>query len=584
MEKTELYMKESPLLAYAASKLRPCVFSHPVWTRFGKIDKSASSGIITDLFSIVPKLQEDNPSDACQILLICAVYQNYSGQRPKALKTTQQALTLAERTGLSQEILWALWGACAICVQQGNYEQAASNLVDLQAALSEQNEWILADFVDVLKQSLFEHVTAGAVKHAEPSRDQPFGDLLTFTFDWLHHWGFLAQSLESEFEVTSTQPAGPAARHSTLTQSFFSIQRWQGRWHTLMLAIRSELRLQWTKNDSLPTRKRSAFWGSILNWLSLHLSGRKTDIKVIDPVPQISTIPMLPPAKKSSPPDETTRKKKPVKPISTIEKVSGNQRAEPATTVMPVAVHMLGAFSMTIGDLRVKLSPSRSLSLLKYLVLHHKQNAPREVLMDVFWPDAEPETARNTLNVAIHSLRRALRTVIFLPLIVFENGAYGLEPNLQVWLDVEEFERCVKSGQRLESRNQLTAAVAEYEAAISLYQGDFLEQNPYEEWTILDRERLRIAYLDTLDRLSQIYLSQERYAACSTVCQLILTRDGCREDAHCLLMRCYGRQGQYQLALRQYQRCAEALQVELEVEPAPETKQLHDRIRRREYV
>jgi len=124
--------------------------------------------------------------------------------------------------------------------------------------------------------------------------------------------------------------------------------------------------------------------------------------------------------------------------------------------------------------------------------------------MDIFWPDAEPETARNNLNVAMHSLRQALRTVIFLPVIVFENGAYSLEPNLQVWLDVEEFERCVRAGQRLEARDQLTAAVAEYETAISLYQGDFLEQNPYEEWTILDRERLRGAYLDTLDHLSQI--------------------------------------------------------------------------------
>jgi DNA-binding SARP family transcriptional activator len=124
--------------------------------------------------------------------------------------------------------------------------------------------------------------------------------------------------------------------------------------------------------------------------------------------------------------------------------------------------------------------------------------------------------------------------------------------------------------------------VTEYEAAISLYQGDFLEQNPYEEWTLLDRERLRVAYLDTLDRLSQIYFSQERYAACITVCQLVLARDRCREDAHCLLMRCYSRQGQYPLALQQYQRCVEALRDELDVEPAPETTQLYEALRRRE--
>jgi DNA-binding SARP family transcriptional activator len=204
--------------------------------------------------------------------------------------------------------------------------------------------------------------------------------------------------------------------------------------------------------------------------------------------------------------------------------------------------------------------------------------------MDKSWPDADPETARNSLNVAIHSLRQHLRTVSDVPLIVFEAGSYGLAPNLQVWIDVEEFERAHKTGHRLETTNQLAAAVAQYECAVSLYLGDFLEENPYEEWAILDRERLRIAYLDTLDRLSQIYFKEEHYSACRTACQLILIKDPCREDAHCLLMRCYSRQRQPHLALYQYQVCVEALRGELQVEPAPETTQLYNRIRRREPV
>lgn len=251
---------------------------------------------------------------------------------------------------------------------------------------------------------------------------------------------------------------------------------------------------------------------------------------------------------------------------------------------MPVAIHMLGAFSLTIGDLTLSLPSSRGLSVLKYLLLHHNQKTPRDVLLDTFWPDADPETARNNLNVAIHSLRKALRRSIFLPVIVFESGTYGLENNLRIWIDVEEFERCVREGQRLEARNQLTPAIVEYETAVSLYQGDLLEQNPYEEWTVLDRERLRITYLDTLDHLSQIYFEQERYAACIAVCQSILTRDRCREDAHCLLMRCYSRQGQNHLALRQYQVCTEVLRAELDVGPASETRELYQRIRSREPV
>jgi DNA-binding SARP family transcriptional activator len=239
---------------------------------------------------------------------------------------------------------------------------------------------------------------------------------------------------------------------------------------------------------------------------------------------------------------------------------------------------MLGRFVMSIQNVALKLSASRSLSLLKYLMLNHKQNIPREVLMDVFWPDTEPETARNNLNVALHAVRRALRGVIDLPIIVYRDGAYSLAPEIQVWLDVEEFEQLVRAGQRLESRNQ-SAAVSEYESAISLYQGDFLQENPYEGWTVLTRESLRMAYLNTLDSLSRIYFSQERYAACIMACQRILERDRCREDAHCLLMRCYSRQGQDHMALRQYQACVVALQLDLDVSPAPATTRLFQQIR-----
>jgi DNA-binding SARP family transcriptional activator len=310
---------------------------------------------------------------------------------------------------------------------------------------------------------------------------------------------------------------------------------------------------------------------------------QKLDGEVLDeaPLPPRVSIPSTATISESLSPRLRSRKQE-----SASQEAGGQARqfAAQSADLIPVAVHMLGTFSLNVQDLKLKLPPSRGLSVLKYLLLHHKKKVAREVLMDVFWPDAEPDTARNSLNVAMHSLRKALRTIIFLPVIVFEDGAYGLESNLQVWLDVEEFEKCVKAGQRLEARGQLTSAVSEYESAISLYQGDFLEQNLYEEWTVLDRERLRISYLDTLDRLSQIYFSQERYAACIAVCQLILAHDHFREDAHCLLMRCYSRQGQYHLARRQYQVCVDVLKIELEVEPGLETKQLYERIRQRESV
>jgi DNA-binding SARP family transcriptional activator len=569
MKQTILSKKESPLLEYAISKLNPEVFSHPVWVRFGNKGEGNSSKIIGVLFNTAQKLQNDNPSDACQLMLACSVFQIDANQHQNALATVQRVLALAKRTGLTRELLWANWGACAICVQQGNYDQATIYIEDLQIALSGQNEWVLANFVDVVKQSLLHAASTSVAERFSSSREQAIGDLLSLTYDWLQKWGAATKTSEEDLKVNTSKQTTRALQQEKLSQTSFSALHRRGYWNTLKLAVRGELRLQWVEKDRNHTSERLSFWQSILNSLLLSQSGRKNEPQIVQDVPQVLNITNSPP-KVSLP--------------AFMSDSINNPIPEPTITVIPMTVQMLGHFSITVQDSLLKLHATRGLSLLKYLLLYHKQNTPREVLMDIFWPDADPEAARNNLNVAIHGLRQVLRTVTDVEMIHFEDGAYGLSPDLEIWLDVEEFERCIKTGQRLESQKQLTAAVAEYEIAVNLYRGDFLADNPYEGWTVLDRERLRIAYLDTLDHLSQIYFSQERYAACVTLCQLILTRDLCREDAHCRLMQCYSRLGQGPLALRQYQICVEALRVELEVEPAPETIQLYNHIRRREHI
>jgi DNA-binding SARP family transcriptional activator len=275
-----------------------------------------------------------------------------------------------------------------------------------------------------------------------------------------------------------------------------------------------------------------------------------------------------------------------------IEREVGTQLAGPpvdaqvAELPRPTLIaYALGAFRVIFNDRPVESWPSgRGRAVLKYLLAQHGRPVPRDVLMDVFWPDSGPELARNSLNVALHGLRQAFRAVHDLPVLIFENGAYRLNPELSIWLDVEEFEHRFQLAQRLERGGQISGASAEYEVAVSLYRDDFLLDDPYEDWAVLTRERLRLLLFEALDRLSQIYFSQGRYAACASLCQQILGRDSCREDAHRRLMRCYARQGQHPLALRQYQSCVEALRAELEVEPSPSTAELAERIRRREPV
>ncbi len=265
-------------------------------------------------------------------------------------------------------------------------------------------------------------------------------------------------------------------------------------------------------------------------------------------------------------------------------KVPSPQRAE-SGPAHQINAYLLGNLRVIIDENIVEtLLSGRGRAVFAYLLCHSAHPIPREVIMEAFWPEASPEAARNSLNVAIYSLRQSLKAILESPVILFQDNAYLLNPDLGRWLDTEDFEGCVQEGRRYEAAGQLSAGARSYEKAISLYQGDLLADFPYEEWVVLERERLRVLYLETLDRLSLIYFSQNQYTSCVNLCNRMLTYDSCREDAHCRLMRCYARQGQGHLALRQYQACVEALRSELDVAPSSPTIQLYEQIRRRENV
>jgi len=170
------------------------------------------------------------------------------------------------------------------------------------------------------------------------------------------------------------------------------------------------------------------------------------------------------------------------------------------------------------------------------------------------------------------------------PVIVYSGGTYRLHPDVHLWLDVEEFDKLVEQGRLHEDAGETDQATAAYELAAGLYRGEFLSDDPYDDWAALIRERLRLAYLDTLGRLSNIQLNAGRYAAAASLCQRIIEKDPCREDACRRLMRCYSRQGQPHLALMQYRACARSLADELGVGPDPATAELNERIRRHEPV
>lgn len=251
-----------------------------------------------------------------------------------------------------------------------------------------------------------------------------------------------------------------------------------------------------------------------------------------------------------------------------------------------LVVYCLGPFQVFLNNIPIEKWPSgKGKSIFKYLVNNRDRPIAKEVLMELFWPEADPDAARNNLNVAIYGLRQALRNGdADFSHVLYRNENYLLNPELQIWLDVEEFIARFQNGQKLQRQGLITEAVREYHTAEELYQGEFLEEDRYEEWLLPLRQQLSRKYLELLEILSQYYFDEQEYTTCIIICRSMLALDPCLEDTYCRLMCCYCYQGQRHLALRQYHHCVKALKEELEVVPGPEIGELYEKIRHYEKI
>jgi DNA-binding SARP family transcriptional activator/predicted ATPase len=233
---------------------------------------------------------------------------------------------------------------------------------------------------------------------------------------------------------------------------------------------------------------------------------------------------------------------------------------------------LLGGFQGRLGaGVALTLPTRKAQALLAYLALPPGRSHPREKLASLLWGGVREPQARRGLRQALFTLRKAVATGPPALLIAGETVALN---SSSVDVDAVEFERWVAEG-----------TPASLERATSLYRGDLLQglalqEAPFEEWLLAERERLRELALEALAKL----LVHQRTAgatesALRTALRLIAL-DPLQEPVHRALMRLYAQLGRRAAALRQYQVCVGALQRELGVEPEATTKQLYQEILR----
>jgi predicted ATPase/DNA-binding SARP family transcriptional activator len=192
--------------------------------------------------------------------------------------------------------------------------------------------------------------------------------------------------------------------------------------------------------------------------------------------------------------------------------------AKGAEGIRTSSLTTLGRCAFNVNGISAPIPPTRKArALMAYLVMHRDADTARDALVEIFWPDADPDRARDNLSTALSSIRRCLRTAgLQADELIIANYSV-VRWTADTLVDAQQFAEL--------SAQDDPAANAE---ALHLYRGDFLEGD-YDHWSTGERERLASLYEAVLARAVRI--SRDPEAA-----RCLIARNPYAEDGYVVLL------------------------------------------------
>ncbi|HEX6551524.1 MAG TPA: BTAD domain-containing putative transcriptional regulator [Ktedonobacteraceae bacterium] len=219
--------------------------------------------------------------------------------------------------------------------------------------------------------------------------------------------------------------------------------------------------------------------------------------------------------------------------------------------------------------------------LLEILLTERGKVVSKDRIADLLWPEELPQDASATIDTYVSVLRRHLEPAS----LHARDSRYirRIRPGYlfdtsQVEVDVDRFQALMSEGQRARNDGDLEHAGDAFAAAIDLYRGAYLEDEPQASWVLGPRERLKRAYIDLLVTAAEVATARGDFNKGLYLCERAMEHDGLSEEAHRWAMLCSYALGRQDEALRTFQLCTKRLTQELGTSCMPETEALHRRI------
>lgn len=168
-----------------------------------------------------------------------------------------------------------------------------------------------------------------------------------------------------------------------------------------------------------------------------------------------------------------------------------------------LSIQTLGVFQVTRDGVPIPNTAwqsKKARDLLKILVARRRPT-PREQLMELLWPGVDTTVAGNRLSVLLSTVRDVLQPEPAgeAPLAATD-GAVSLN-RAEVRVDVEDF--LAQANAAFDAyRAAEPDATTQLVAAIAAHTGDFLENDPYQEWASAIAEEVRAAHIALLRALT----------------------------------------------------------------------------------
>jgi DNA-binding SARP family transcriptional activator len=196
----------------------------------------------------------------------------------------------------------------------------------------------------------------------------------------------------------------------------------------------------------------------------------------------------------------------------------GRMSVETALPNELVRVRLLNGFAVTHGDISLDLKPGAQ-RLVAYLALVHRAVERRFAAFQL-WPDSGEERAMANLRSALWRLR-------LLPVMFVEVTTTHLALGRHVWVDTRQ------------NLSEEICAVVPHQA----FPGEPLP-DWYDDWIVVERERIRQGLLHALESACTTALDQDRHGDAIDLALRAVAMEPLRESAHRLVIMAHLREQQ----------------------------------------